>query len=145
MRKIFPLIVVAVVLGFGWYSLQENEPPEPRNPRESAALQSVGNIVAAQQHYRAQYGKYADRLYKLGPQRDGSAPSEEGASLLPYDLAGGTRLGYTYHLRGYGSSFTLNAEPQGAASQNASFFVDQTKVVRESLGAPATASSAKVK
>ncbi len=145
-QKIFPLLAVAALAGFVYWSFFGGPPPRERAPQELAALRSVESIVRGQFRYKELYGEYADRLYKLGPALDGSPAGREGAQLIPKDLAfGSERLGYKFSLRVYGEAFEVSADPLGRRSpQRAWFYADQSGVVRESLTGQATPASPEV-
>lgn len=146
-QKIFPLIAVAALAGFVYWSFFGGPPPRERSPQEGAALRSIGVIVDGQRKYKDQYGAYADRLHKLGPPLiEGAAADRQASALIPRDLAyGSDRLGYKFALRGYGDTFEVSANPIGpGAAPRASFYADQTGKIRESLEGQATASSPEV-
>lgn len=146
-QKLFPLIAVAALAGFVYWSFFGGPPPRERSPQERAALHSVEAIIRGQEKYKAQYGTYADRLHKLGPPIiQGASPDREAAGLLPLDLAyGSDRLGYKFALRGYGSTYEVSANPIGpSASPRAWFYADQTGKIRESLTGQATPASPEV-
>ena len=132
MRKIFMLLVVAVLGGFVYWSIQgELNKPEP-TAAEMAAIQAVKTVVGAQKVYQQRNSKYAEHLYQLGPVE---------ANLIPPVLAGtGKVAGYQLRLRGYGDSYQLSADPPANTNQR-TFFADQSGVIRENRGAAATASS----
>ena len=146
-QKLFPLIAVAALAGFVYWSFFGGPPPRERSAQEGAALHSVEAIVRGQEKYEEQYGTYADRLHKLGPPMiQGASPDREAAGLIPRDLAyGSDRLGYNFVLRGYGDTFEVSANPIGRSAQpRASFYADQTGVIRESLDGQATQASPQV-
>ena len=148
MRKIFPVVVLAVFAAFGYYSFRDSFNAPESDPRETAAVRSLGTIVEAQEQYRSKYRTYAEHLYELGPPRDGGASSEEGAALIPRDLALGQRYGYNFEVHGYGDSFTATADPValgGEPPAERHFFSDQSGVIRENVGGPANASSKPVR
>ena len=137
---------MAALAGFVYWSVYGQPEPRQRSIEESAALRSVESIVSAQKQYKGRHGRYADRLFKLGPSLTGAPPSAEAAGLIPRDLAQGSkRLGYEFLLRGYGDSFELNANPiVKAEPPRAWFYADHTGAIRESLQGQATAGSPKV-
>ena len=145
-QKLFPLLAVAAVAGFVYWSFFGGPPPRERSPQELAALRSVEAIVRGEFRYKELYGEYADRLYKLGPKLDGSPAGRDGAQLIPKDLAyGSERLGYSFSLRVYGDTFQVGAVPLGKRGpQRAAFFGDESGKIRESLEGPANPSSPEV-
>ncbi|MCB1020507.1 MAG: hypothetical protein H6509_06650 [Bryobacterales bacterium] len=146
-QKVFPILAVAAIAGFVYWSFFGGPPPRERSPQEGAALRAVEAIIDAEQKYKEQYSEYADRLHKLGPPRiQGASPDREASGLLSRDIAfGSDRLGYKLALRGYGDTFELTANPFGpSAVPRASFFADQTGVIRESLDGQATEASPKL-
>jgi len=132
MQKIFAVIVVLVLGGFAvWSFWGEFDKPEA-TAAEMAAQQAMLSVVSAQKVYKQRNGQFAEHLYQLGP---------TDARLLPPVLAAhGTVAGYQLHLRGYGDSYQLSAEPPDGTDQR-TFFADESGVVRHNRGAAATASS----
>lgn len=132
MQKVFVIVAVLILGGFAYWSLQgELNKPEP-TAAEMAAIQAVKTIVGAQKVYEQRNGRYAEHLYQLGPIE---------ARLIPPVLAGtGKVAGYQIKLRGYGDSYQLSADPPAGTNQR-TFFADDSGVIRENRGAPATASS----
>ena len=145
-RKIFPLLAVAAIAGFVYWSFFGGPPPRDRSPQELAALRSVEAIVRGQFQYKERYGEYADQMYKLGPSLTGEPAGRGAAQLIPKDLAyGSDRLGYKFALRVYGDTFQISANPLGKRTpQRAWFFADETGKIRESLTGQATPASPEV-
>lgn len=132
MHKIFVAIIVLVLGGFAFWSLQGELGKPEATAAEMATQQAMLSVVSAQKVYKQRTGNYAEHLYQLGP---------TDARLLPPVLAAhGTVAGYQLHLRGYGDSYQLSAEPPEGTDQR-TFFADQSGVVRHNRGAAATASS----
>jgi hypothetical protein len=147
MRKVFWLIAVVVLLGFGYYTLRDKIGQPETDTREVAALRALETLVEAQQKYRDRYGRYAQYIYQLGPPRGPQRPSEDAANLVPLDLASGRRFGYQFRVRGYGDSFSVNADPQAGSADGIHlrhFYTDQTGVVRQSTAGAASESSPEV-
>jgi|GEM_PF-2317490 len=146
MQKLFFIFVLAVAVGYGWWVYQEQFGGPELDVRDKAALRTVDQIVEAQRNYRAKYKRYAKQLYELGPPLTPGGPSENGAGLIPRDIAAGKKLSYQFRIRGYGDSYSLNADPVGPPQSAESapmrhFFADESGVVRFAVGAPANNSS----
>lgn len=142
MQKIFFVFVLAVAVGYGWWAYQEQFGGPELDARDTAALRTVNQIVEAQKNFRAKYKTYAKQIYQLGPPLTPGGPSEHGAGLIPRDIATGKKLSYQFRIRGYGDSYSLNADPIGppASADSAPmrhFFADETGAVRFAVGAPA--------
>jgi len=140
-HKLFWLLAVAVMAGFVYMSVRDRLSQEPPDPRAMAARQSVETIMKAQSQYRSRYGQYAEHLWQLGPGRSAGGPSEQGARLLPGDLADGERAGYRFRIRSYGDSFAVSADPQPGLEGLPHYFADQTGVIRKNDSGPANESS----
>lgn len=96
--------------------------------RESAALQHIKAIHAAQATYFARRGEYAASLTELGPPPPGSG-------LLPSELARGEKLGYRFTLAANTASegYAITVTPAASASWFAarrSFYSDGSLVIR---------------
>lgn len=150
MQRIFFVIVLAVAAGYGWWVYQEQFGGPEIDVRDKAALRVMNQFIEAQKAYRAKYRTYAKQIYQLGPPMTQGGPSENGANLIPRELATGRKLSYQFRIRGYGDSYSLNADPNGPPQSAASaplrhFFADETGVVRAAVGEPATAASPAVR
>lgn len=143
MQKIFFIVVLAVAAGYGWWVYQEQFGGPEIDVRDKAALRVVNQIVLAQKTYEAKYRSYARQIYQLGPPLTPGGPSENGADLIPRDIATGKKLSYQFRIRGYGDSYSLNADPIGPPASKESapmrhFFADETGIVRYAIGEQAT-------
>jgi hypothetical protein len=102
---------------------------------ETSAIVQIRMLNTAQVSYNLQSGKYASKLEELGP---------AGAGLISADLAKGARNGYRFTLAGDGKSYTIHADPIQNAKERRSFFSDDSTVIRQNRGGPATAKSPEV-
>ena len=80
-------------------------------------------------------------LAALGPPPEGQDYSAQAAGLIGADLASGTKNGYNFRLTCDHGKYTMTADPVDNRPDSAYFFVDNTLVIREEAGKPATASS----
>jgi len=103
--------------------------------KELGAVLQVRTLNNAQVQYYSQSGKYASKLAELGP---------AGADLIPAELASGTKGGYRFTLAGGGEKYTIHADPVENPKERRFFFSDESAVIRQSRGAPATARSSEV-
>ena len=129
------LIVVAIICLIAAIAI-----PNLRAARQSAnsvsAVSSLRTITTAQQLYQQKYQKFGT-LAEIAP---------EGT--LDVNLAVGVKSQYVFTLAVIDPTasnpvyhFTCNADPLEAATIFAHYFVDDTSVIRQEAGAPATATS----
>ncbi len=151
MQKIFTILVLVVAVGYGWWVYQEKFGGPQIDARDKFALRTVQELVEAQEAYRAKYRRYAKQLYELGPPpfRD-QEPSQESASLIPRDIATGSKLSYQFRVRGYGDTYSINADPIGPPTSEDSaplrhFFANQTGQIRFAVGQAANEGSEQVR
>jgi Tfp pilus assembly protein PilE len=86
---------------------------------ELRVVQSIRQLHTAQTRFRAQHGRYAQSFDELGP-------------LIPGDLAAGGSGRYRFHMRGDGTSYSIQAVPSGGRGRP--FYSDQTLAIRPGLG-----------
>jgi prepilin-type N-terminal cleavage/methylation domain-containing protein len=145
------LIVIAIILVIAALAIP-NFLKSKMRANETAAVAALRGICTAQETYRSTYARgYAPGpgLGALAPPAGGGPPSAAAADLIDPILATGTRQGYVYSYNpidadgdGQPEAYTINASPAvPGKTGDKYFFVDQTNVVRENLGAPATATS----
>lgn len=120
---------------------------------ESSAIGGFRLIIDAEQAYKEKYGVYADSLAKLGPGRGegGSSHSKSApqqladpvaANLIEGRLAsadsahGRGRDGYFTDLRGRANGYEVRATPMSASTGRRSFCMDQTGIIRFTVGQP---------
>ena len=107
---------------------------------ETAALKAVQTLNAAQAQYQVQFGRFARLLAELGPPASGSE-NASAANLISAGFAAGERQGYKFTLTSTPTGYTITAAPS-AFCGSLTFYLDQSLVVRESVGPrPATAKS----
>ena len=98
---------------------------------EMAAIQTMKTLQSAQVQYFSQYGNYAKTLSQLGPATNGPS-SAQAADLIPPDLAGGVKGGYTFTLEGDGQKYVIQARPVSyGKTGNRSFYSDTSLVVHQ--------------
>ncbi len=92
------LIVMSIIIIIATFAIP-NITRIKRQGNETSAIQSIRAIVAAELQYQQTYpaNGYACSLAALGGDR-AAAPSPAAAGLLPPDLAGGQKAGYTFAL-----------------------------------------------
>jgi type IV pilus assembly protein PilA len=139
------LIVVAIVLIIAAVAIPRLDKARMQT-QETAAIQQIKTIHAAQAQYYSQFGKFATKLEELGPPASGQ-PNPAAADLLSGDLAKGTKTGYLFVMQGGPGGYTVNANPVTYNSTGRrTFFSDQSLVIRENWGPePASASSGEIK
>lgn len=97
--------------------------------RESAALQHLRAIHAAQAAHLSKRGEFAARLADLGPVPPGSG-------LIPSELAAGTKMGYRFDIvpsSPEAGGYAVTAQPDSAstlARSCRSFYSDASLVIR---------------
>jgi len=114
--------------------------------QETAAIQAIKTLHAAQIQYYSQYQRFATTLLELGPPASG-ADSPAAAGLIEHDLASGEKQGYKFTMTGNPSGYQINAAPDAFGTTGSrTFFSDQTMVVHQNYGPePATANSPELK
>jgi type IV pilus assembly protein PilA len=138
------IIVMAIILILGAIAIGEMN-QQLMMAHETAAIQQIKTIQAAEAQYYAQFGRYAAALAALGPGGT-RAMGPEAASLIPENLAVGKKSGYLFEATATPDGYTLTASPvKLGSSGRRSFFSDQTLVIRTSWTAdPANANSASI-
>ncbi|MBI1353363.1 MAG: hypothetical protein GC160_03375 [Acidobacteria bacterium] len=139
MRIAFTILVLAVAGVYGWSLYQEKFGGPEIDARDQFALRTVHELIEAQDAYRDKYHRYARKLYELGPPLMPGGPSENGANLIPRDIATGKKLSYEFSVREYGNAFIINADPIGPPTSPDSaplrhFYADQSGKVRFAVG-----------
>jgi prepilin-type N-terminal cleavage/methylation domain-containing protein len=143
------LIVVAIILIVAAIAIP-NFTRARMAANEAAAVAACKKITTAEVVYSTTYGRgFSELLEHLGPPAGGAPATPLAASLLDEILAGGTKHGYVFDYvpvdangDGIYEAFTLNAGPQSPGiTGNRYFFIDQSGVVRQNRGAPATSAS----
>lgn len=142
------LIVVAIILIIAAIAIP-NLLRSRMAASEAAAVAAVRTVNTSEIVYQSSYGgSYAAALTNLS---DGgtaancqppTAPVATSACLIDNALATGTKGGYTFAyapvaVGGLNTSYTLKADPIGAAGQR-HFFTDETNVIRVNAAAPAS-------
>jgi type IV pilus assembly protein PilA len=120
---------------------------------EAAAVAALRSIATVEVAYETTYSQgYAPSLDALGPPPPATQPSAAKADLIDEVLASTIRNGYHFDYKpidsagtGKPDAFTVNANPisPGQTGQRY-FFVDQSNVIRWSLGGPAGPNSTPV-
>jgi type IV pilus assembly protein PilA len=139
------LIVIAIIMVIGTIATSSYQKAQMQT-RETAVVQELGTIFAAQTQYYGTFGKYASNLSELGPPA-GGAEGPQGASLIPKALADGVKNGYRFTMTGNGASFAVSAVPETFGSTGRrTFFMDQNRTVHQNwTSEPATANSPELK
>ena len=139
------LIVVAIMLIIAAIAIP-NFSKAKMNVQETAAIQQIGTIHAAQTQYVSQFGRYATNLSELGPPASGSA-GPSGADLIPGELAKGVKTGYKFTLEGNEQGYQIHADPVTFDSTGRrTFYSDQSMTKRQNWGKePATPQSDEIK
>ena len=128
------LIVIAIILIIAAIAVPPmNE--QLRIAHETAAIEQIRTIHAAETQYYAQSGRYAPSLAEFGT-----------ASLVPKALAGGTKNGYIFAVQATQAGYAVTANPQSfGGTGRRTFYSDHTLVIRNSATAePATADSPEI-
>ena len=146
------LIVIAVMLIIASIAIPQLLRSK-MSANETAAASALRSICTVQVNYESTYSQgFAPSLGALGPPPAGSGPSATNADLIDPVLASGIRNGYNFVYvaidnggTGRPDAFTVNANPisPGLTGQKY-FYVDQTNVIRYSLGGVAGPGSAPV-
>lgn len=143
------VVVVAVLLVIAALAIPNFMRSKIR-ANEAAAVGAMRTITTAQIGYMTTYQRgYAASLAVLGPPPPAQQPSAAAAGLIDVVLASGLRNGYNFVYapidvdgNSQPEAFTLNANPVSPGQTGEKyFFVDQTNVIRESLGGPANVNS----
>jgi len=114
--------------------------------QETAAIQAIKTLHAAQIQYYSTYQRFATTLIELGPPSSG-ADSPSAAGLIERDMASGEKQGYKFTMTGNANGYQINAAPMTYGTTGTrTFFSDQTMVVHQNYGPePATANSPELK
>jgi type IV pilus assembly protein PilA len=138
------IIVMAIILILGAIAIGEMN-QQLMMAHETAAMQQIKTIHAAEAQYYSQFGKYAATLAALGPSGT-HAMGPEAAGLVPENLATGKKSGYLFEAAVTPDGYALTAVPQKPGSSGRrSFYSDQTLVIRTSWTAEqANANSAAI-
>ena len=113
-----------------------------QSANEGAALGNVRTISTAEASYQAASLTMASGIGQYGSLADLSTPTN-GAPFIDEVLGTGVKSGYTFTINvvtGNPPQFQCNANPNGSAGVKA-YFVDESGVIRQAVGAAATATS----
>jgi type IV pilus assembly protein PilA len=117
---------------------------------EASAVSAMRTISTTEVNYDALYSSgYSPTLDALGPPPPGSVATQSKAGLVDEELASGIRGGYHYLYtaidpggNGRPTGYFVNANPVSPGiTGNWFFFVDQSNVIRQNYGSPASVSS----
>jgi type IV pilus assembly protein PilA len=115
---------------------------------EASAVSSLRSLNSALILYNSTYGQFPPKLSNLAPPASGK-PTREAADLIDQALAGGTKVGYTFHYEAFSSQGTptldlyrLTAEPLVVNQTGTRFyFTDQSGAIRYATGERANENS----
>ena len=107
-----------------------------RHSRETAALAHVRTLQNAQTQFYSIKRRFAPSLKDLGP---------ASAKLIPEHLAAGTLGGYHFEVSGAEETFRILATPEPVGKGGASYYSDDSLVIRQNDQGPADGSSPPVK
>ena len=117
---------------------------------EASAVSALRTLATTEVNYDASYSSgYSPTLAALGPPPPGNVATQATAGLVDEELASGIRGGYHFIYTavdptssGRPSGYQVQANPvsPGITGQNY-YYVDQSNVIRQASGAPASASS----
>ena len=113
-----------------------------QSANEGAALGAVRTLSTAEASYQAAALTMNSGIGQYGTLAQLATPTS-GAPFIDNVLGSGTKHGYNFAVAvtvGNPPAFTANADPQGNAGVKA-FFVDDSGVIRQAVGAAATAAS----
>jgi type IV pilus assembly protein PilA len=117
---------------------------------ESAAVAALRTLATQEANYDSSWGPgFSPNLAVLGPPASGTAASAANADLVDQVLASGLRGGYQFLYNplipsggGPATGYTVNANPiSPGITGEWFFFLDQSNVVRQNDGSPASLSS----
>jgi type IV pilus assembly protein PilA len=143
------MIVIAVILIIAALAIP-NLLRARMSANESAAVSALRTLATQEANYDSSWGPgFSPNLAALGPPIPGVPPSAATADLVDQVLASGIRGGYQFlytPLIPSGSTtptgFTVNANPISPGITGEWFFyLDQTNVIRQNDGSPASISS----
>lgn len=141
------LIVIAIIMviaGIGGIQYDKAN----QAAREMAARKELDALFIAQTQFHSMFGKYAASLRELGPPTASESSGAAAAGLISQTAAEGVHNGYRFTLTATADSFAISATPttHGRTGRR-SFFIDQTRIVRQSWSAsdPANAQSEELK
>jgi len=106
------LIVMSIILILATLSIPAMQKTMKR-ANETSAITSLKDITAQENQYNSTYPThgFACTLAALGGKSDGGTPTPEAAQLIPEDLAGGNKAGYTFSISNC-SKVTVNNQDQ---------------------------------
>jgi len=135
------LVVIAIILIVLTFAIP-NFHTAQEAAHETAVVQAIHTLHAAQTQYMSQFGAYATSLAQLGPPASGG-PNSRAADLISAALASGQKNGYLFTLTATPNGYNINANPKVYNSTGRrTFFSDQSTIVHQNWGQePATASS----
>lgn len=144
------MIVIAVILIIAALAIP-NLLRARMSANESAAVAALRTLATQEANYDSSFGPgFSPTLAALGPSIPGTPPSAATADLVDQVLASGLRGGYQFlytPLIPSGSTtptgYTVNANPISPGITGEWFFyLDQSNVIRQNDGSPASISSA---
>lgn len=144
------MIVIAVILIIAALAIP-NLLRARMSANESAAVAALRTLATQEANYDSSFGPgFSPTLAALGPSIPGTPPSVATADLVDQVLASGLRGGYQFlytPLIPSGSTtptgYTVNANPISPGITGEWFFyLDQSNVIRQNDGSPASISSA---
>jgi type IV pilus assembly protein PilA len=135
------LIVIAIILIIVGIAVPKFNSAR-MNANETAVINEVKSIHAAQAQYLSQFGRFATTLAELGPPASGG-PGPQAADLLPSVLTGGDKDGYTFTMLATPQGYNVTAVPKTYnTTGRRTFFSDQTMSIHQNWSnEPANASS----
>ncbi|MCZ6514886.1 MAG: prepilin-type N-terminal cleavage/methylation domain-containing protein [Acidobacteria bacterium] len=116
---------------------------------EASAIASCRTIVSAEITYNSLYKGYSASLAELGPPAAGVITSATTAGLIDEILTAGSKSGYAFNYVPLNSTpstgptnFSLNANPEAPGQTGIRyFFSDGSGVIRQNIGAAASATA----
>lgn len=135
------LIVIAIILIIVGIAVPKFNSAR-MNANETAVINEIRSIHAAQAQYLSQFGRFATTLTELGPPASGG-PGPQAADLLPGVLVSGEKDGYIFTMTSTPQGYTVTANPKTYnTTGRRTFYSDQTMSVHQNWSnEPANASS----
>ena len=135
------LIVIAIILIIVGIAVPKFNSAR-MNANETAVINEIKSIHAAQAQYLSQFQRFATTLAELGPPASGG-PGPQAADLLPSVLVGGEKDGYTFTMTATPQGYNVTAVPKTYnTTGRRTFFSDQTMSIHQNWSnEPANASS----
>jgi len=134
--SIIELLLVVAIIGIISSIAIPNLISSRRAARESSAIGTMRALSAAQAAYITSYG---------GQSQYGAMSDLIAVQLIDSSLVSSSRNTYSFQItQSSPSSFAVTATPTSDASTMRHFYSDETGVIRENLGATATAASSPI-